>query len=188
MTTRRGEILLLSLVLAACTGDPSGGDPRGGAAALPGPVPSGVTFLEPGDAPPAPEFSLTLMDGTSVTGSELWTDRPVLLFFFASWCGVCAEQQSTVTSIAERYGDAIAVVGIAGEDEADAVAEYLDEHQVPYPVGIDDDLDVWRLYAAEEPPVVVVVAKGGRVLRGWPGGTTRDVIDDAIAELVRMPS
>ena len=188
MTTRRGAILLLSLVLAACTGDPSGGDQRGGAAALPGPVPSGVTFLQAGDAPPAPEFSLTLMDGTQVTGSELWADRPVLLFFFASWCGVCAEQQSMVTSIAERYGDAIAVIGVGGEDEADAVAEYLDEHQVLYPVGIDEDLDVWRLYAAEEPPVLVVISKGGRVVRGWPGGTTRGVIDEALAEVVQLPS
>jgi hypothetical protein len=43
---------------------------------------------------------------------------------------------------------------------------------------------VWLNYAAREPPVVVLIARGGKVLRGWPGGVARDVLARRLAELV----
>ncbi|MDQ4005467.1 MAG: TlpA family protein disulfide reductase [Actinomycetota bacterium] len=173
-------IALTAILLAGC-----GNDRRGGAESLPGPVPTGVSFPE-GDpaSPPAPEFSLSLMDGTRVTGSELWRDRPVVLFFFASWCGACAEQQGDLTAIAERYHDTVVLLGVAGEDEFEAVKDYLDEHAVPYPAAIDGDLEVWRAYGVREPPHVVVIAKGGRVIRGWPGGVTRVLLEETLSALV----
>ncbi|MGH2685188.1 MAG: TlpA family protein disulfide reductase [Actinomycetota bacterium] len=180
---RRTGGVVLTVLMAALGG--CGADPRGGADSLPGPVPTGVSFPE-GDpaSPPAPEFSLTLLDGTRVTGSELWRGRPVVLFFFASWCGVCAEQQADLTALTERYDDAVVFLGVAGEDEREAVTAYLDEHAVPHAAAIDPDLGVWRAYGVREPPHVVVIAKGGRVIRGWPGGTTRAVIQETLSELV----
>lgn len=187
-------VLALSIVgLAACDGDDGGGrqaegSSRGGAASLPGPVPEEVSFAEPDPSSPrAPDFSLTLIDGTAVTGPQLWRERPVVLFFFASWCGVCAEQQTDITGIAERFRDTTVFLGIAGEDDPASIARYLDEHRIPYPVAIDPDLGVWRSYAVREPPHVVVISKGGRVVRGWPGGAERDLIADTLAEMMRPP-
>ena len=178
---RATAAVLAASVLASC----GGGAPRGGAGSLPGPVPSGVTFA-PGDPalPPAPEFSLRLVDATPVTGADLWDTRPVVLWFFASWCTTCGEQQADLTALAERYGDSVAFLGIAGEDEPEALAAYLDEHEVPYAVALDDDLAVWRSYAVREPPQVVVIAKGGRVVRGWPGGASRALIVETLESLV----
>ena len=177
---RRAATVLIALILGAC-----GGDTRGGADSLPGPVPTGVSFPE-GDpaSPAAPEFSLTLLDGTRVTGAELWGERPVVLYFFASWCGPCAEQQPDLTALAEEHGDTVVFLGVAGQDEPEAVGEYLDEHAVPYPAAIDPDLGVWRAYGVREPPHVVVIARGGRVIRGWPGGTTRALIEKTLSGLV----
>jgi thiol-disulfide isomerase/thioredoxin len=124
------------------------------------------------------------MDETKVTGAELWAERPLVLFFFASWCGVCPAQQADITALTESYGDSVTFLGVAGEDEPEAVAEYLDEHEVPHAVGIDDDLDLWLNYAVREPPQVVVIAKGGHVVSGWPGGTTREVIEETLSDLV----
>ncbi len=184
-------LLSIGVLLVGCgggSGDGEGGKgpPRGGAASLPGPVPAGVSFSQ-GDpsSPRAPDFSLTLMDGTPVTGAELWRDRPVVLFFFASWCGVCDEQQGDLTALAERYRDKAVFLGIAGEDEQGSVAVYLDEYRVPFPVAIDPDLGVWRDYAVREPPHVVVISQGGRVIRGWPGGTTRDLIDETLGGMIQ---
>ena len=173
-------IVMLSVALAGC-----GGEPRGGEGSLPGPVPSGVSY-EAADpsSPPAPGFSLELVDGTPITGAELWERRAVVLAFFASWCTTCAEQQADLTALAERYGDSVAFLGIAGEDEPEALAAYLDEHEVAYAVALDDDLAVWRSYAVREPPQVVVIAKGGRVVRGWPGGASRALIVETLDSLV----
>ena len=172
--------IAVALTLVACEGST-----RGGADALPGPVPRDASFSDGvPSAPEAPAFSLTLMDGTEVTGESLWKERPVVLFFFASWCGTCPDQQADITSLSASYGDTVTFLGVAGEDEEEAVADYLEEHQVAHAAGIDDDLDIWLSYAVREPPQVVVIARGGRVAKGWPGGTSRDTIDEALSELV----
>jgi peroxiredoxin len=172
--------VVAALVLTACSGDE-----RGGASSLPGAVPTGISFPQPDpSAPPAPEFSLVLVDGTPVTGSELWRERPLVLSFFASWCSQCVDQQAELDEVAEQTGDAVVILGIAGEDTESDVAAFLDELEVPYAAAIDDDLSTWRSYGVREPPHVVVIAKGGRVIRGWPGVTTAKVISDALIGLI----
>lgn len=178
---RSGTLLLVFVTAFGACDD----ETRGGADALPGSVPPGVTFSAgESSAPPAPDFSLTLMDGTRVSGSELWGQRPVVLFFFAPWCEPCADQNADLMAIGERYGDAVVLLGVAGEDEAAAVTSYLEDNAVSHAAAIDADLDMWRNYAVREPPHVVIIAKGGRVIRGWPGGTTRALIEETLAELV----
>ena len=176
------RVLAGILVVAAVA---CGTTSRGGADSLPGTVPPDANFPEPPSAsPPAPQFSLTLIDGTRVTGSRLWEERPLVLVFFASWCGACARQQADLTEITERYGDAVAFLGVAGEDTPEDLHEYLDEHKVPYAAGIDGDLGIWRAYGVREPPHVVVISKGGRVNRGWQGEGMADLITETLAGLI----
>lgn len=172
---------LLAALLTGC----GGGEVRGGALSLPGPVPEGATFPEADSSlPPAPEVSLNLLDGTPFTGSEIWEERPVVLFFFASWCTACAGLQPGLVELAQRYQDRVVFVGIAGEDKEEALATYLEEHEVPYPVAIDERLTVWRSYGVREPPHPVVVSRGGRVVKGWPGGVSIETIEEILKDLM----
>jgi len=81
----------LIVALASCGGEtPS---PRGGAVFLPGQLPAGVVVApERTDAVAAPEFALTLLDGSVADPADYWRDRPVVLVFFSSWCTLCARQ------------------------------------------------------------------------------------------------
>lgn len=172
--------VLLAALLTGCGEE----EIRGGASTLPGPVPEGVTFAEADDSlPPAPEVSLSLLDGTPLTGSDIWEERPVVLVFFASWCTACAGLQPGLVELADRYRDRVVFVGVAGEDKEDALDTYLDEHEVPYPVGIDQRLTVWRSYGVREPPHPVVVSRGGRVVKGWPGGISIETIEETLQGL-----
>jgi thiol-disulfide isomerase/thioredoxin len=173
--------VLLAALLTGCGEEKI----RGGGSTLPGPVPEGVTFVDADPSlPPAPEMSLRLLDGKPLTGSEMWEERPVVLFFFASWCTECARLQPGLVQLAERYRDRVLFVGVAGEDKEEALATYLDEHEVPYPVGIDQRLRVWRSYGVREPPHPVVVSRGGRVVKGWPGGISIETIAETLQGLI----
>jgi peroxiredoxin len=177
--------LVVAIVLAGC------GETalvRGGESTLPGPLPAGAEIApERTDAAVAPRFNLTLVDGAVVDMGTLWADRPVLLFFFSSWCGTCADQEAYMAEIVGRYGDAIPVIGIAGQDTPGDVTTFLDEHAVDHPVGFDsDDGRIWDLYGVAEPPLVAVVGPGGRLLRGYPGGADPEILDAILAELVSL--
>jgi cytochrome c biogenesis protein CcmG/thiol:disulfide interchange protein DsbE len=180
---KRAWIVLALALLAGCGGAALSHD--GGRATLPGPLPSGVRFAPATSQAQAPPFSLKLLDGTPVEAAKLWRDRPVVVFFFASWCSRCVTQQERLAPLIKRYRDVVTFVGVGAQDKAPAVKSWLDAHDVTYPVGIDASLDTWKHYAVRQPPAVVLIAPGGRLDRGWPDGVTGDVLAAELKRLVR---
>ena len=164
-------MLVVALALAGCTGSGDDTD-RPPAAVLPGPVPDGVTFVAPpATAPGAPGFTLELLDGTVLEMSEQWDRRPVVLVFLEPWCELCAERQEEINQLVDDYRDTVLFVGVGNDATVERMSEYVREHGVNHPVGIDRSGQVWQKYRVEEPPLIALVSKGGKLLRGWPGGT-----------------
>jgi len=177
--------LALGLVLVACAcGGGDAGDTPGGAADLPGTVPDGVVYADPPTgALPAHAFSAELLDGTGIRAAELWAERPLVLVFTASWCGLCAESHREAAAAVDEYGGAVALLGIVTEDDAGGALEYADELDLGHPIAVGPER-VWLNYAAREPPVVVVISRGGKVVRGWPGGVSRAILGRRLGQLV----
>ncbi|BCB90948.1 TlpA family protein disulfide reductase [Phytohabitans suffuscus] len=176
-------LLAVVLCLAAC----DGAEPvrAGGAATLPGPVPSGLAARPaPPGTPGAPVFTGTLTDGTALAAADLWAGRPVVLLFFSSWCTTCAERQDALSELARAYRDRVVFVGVVTGDEPADLDAYLRAHKAEFPVVVDADGTVSRAYAVREPGAVAVVAKGGALLRGWPGGLDASTLDTRIRELL----
>ena len=116
--------------------------------------------------------------------ADLWADRPVVLVFFSSWCTTCASRQDALSELARSYRDRVLFVGVVSEDKADDLQDYLRTHRVEHPVLLDEEQTVWRSYAVREPPAIAVVAKGGALLRGWPGGLDATALDQQLRGLV----
>ncbi|WHT22167.1 TlpA disulfide reductase family protein [Crossiella sp. CA-258035] len=175
--------LLLAALLTACTATPPPAPARGGASALPGPLPPGVTFRPPPpEAGAAPDFTVPLTDGTKVTASTLWRDRPLVVVFFSSWCAKCGTEQRKLTELANTYRDRVAFLGVAARDTEADLRGYLDQHQVPYPVGHDDQQQtVGRSYAVAEPPLLAVIAPGGTLAKGL---TSANAVETAVRDLL----
>ncbi|WP_326559777.1 TlpA family protein disulfide reductase [Micromonospora sp. NBC_01796] len=186
-------LVVAALALGACSGpasesaagESSAPAAAGGADTLPGPVPAGLALRPaPSGAPAAPAFTGTLTDGSPLTIANFWAERPVVLVFFSSWCTVCAERQTALSDLARSYRDRVVFVGVVSEDEPADLEPYLREHKVEFPVVFDPAQTTWQSYAVREPGAVAVVAKGGALLRGWPGGLDASALDAQLRELV----
>ena len=181
----RRLLLVALLLLAGCAADPKPPPPIGGSAALPGPVPSGLSLRPtPSGAVPAPAVTLPLTDGSTLTVADLWAHRPVVLVFFSSWCTQCAARQDGLSELARTYRDRVLFVGVAAEDKDADLQEFLRAHRVEYPVAIDRNRTVWESYAVREPPAIALVAPGGALLRGFTGGLDAPALDAKLRELV----
>jgi len=175
------------LLIAGCTGtdDDEGNQAvsQGGAGDLPGRLPEDVSFRKsPRNALTAPEFSAALLDGTSVTASDLWDDRPVVLVFTASACSECTAVHREVAEAVDEHAGAVALLAVVREDDLEGAREFAEDQQLGYPIALGSER-VWLSYAAEEPPLVVLVAPGGKVLRGWPGGVDGSDLDAQLDKL-----
>jgi thiol-disulfide isomerase/thioredoxin len=168
------------LGLAGCGGSD---EVAGGAADLPGPVPQGTVFRDPlAGGLAAPPFSTELIDGTPLRAADLWRQRPLVLVFTASWCESCKRVHRTVARVVDRRRDAVALLGIVPEDDREPALDYAAELDLGHPVAAAPER-VWLDYAAREPPVVVLVSRGGKVLRGWPGGVEASELSRRLGEL-----
>lgn len=135
-----------------------------------GGAPSSSAPVAPADsAPTAPvpaalRFSATTVGGRAFDAAQL-AGRPVVLWFWAPWCSVCARQAPKVADLAEEYGDRVAFVGVGSLDKAAALKRFA--ARAPGPIHLDDEDG--RLYRdfriSEQSSFVVLDADGAEVLR-----------------------
>ncbi len=54
----------------------------------------------------------------------LHSDKPVLIDFWAPWCGPCRMLSPVISEIAEEYGDKIKVCKVNVDDEGESAASF----------------------------------------------------------------
>ena len=78
-----------------------------------------TTGIEKGQIPP--DFTITTIDGKQYTLSQFKEEnKPVLLYFWASWCPYCSKDFDVVKNIYPKYADKVTFLAIdldLNEDE-----------------------------------------------------------------------
>ncbi|MBD2700603.1 thioredoxin [Spirosoma sp. BT702] len=70
-------------------------------------------------------------------------DKPVLVDFYADWCGPCKQQTPILKQLTERVGDAIRIVKI-DVDRAQAAANQYQIRSIPTMILFKNGKIVWR--------------------------------------------
>lgn len=77
--------------------------------------------------------------------------RPVLVYFFAPWCKVCAVSSDNLTRLRRlRDDDALEILAVALDwQDLDEVRNYVERHELDLPVVLGDSRIArdWRVYA-----------------------------------------
>jgi cytochrome c biogenesis protein CcmG/thiol:disulfide interchange protein DsbE len=82
---------------------------------------------------PAPDVTVTTLDGKTITLSELRGKR-VVLDFWATWCPPCRMEIPHFVQLAtETPADQLAIVGISSEP-ADKLKPFVEENKINYPI------------------------------------------------------
>jgi len=108
--------------------------------------------------------------------------RPVVLDFWATWCGPCQAEAPIVNAIAERYKDrGLAVVGVNTSDEDGLAARFVRKKGLGFPIVYDENNTIAKQYNVSNLPTLVVVSKSGKIVAVRHGVTS----DSALDEIVR---
>jgi len=121
----------------------------------------GIQLPAPGRV--APDFTLTNLDGESVSLRD-YRGNPVLLNFWATWCGPCRFEMPFIQEVYEdpdwqATGLVILAVNI-GESRAEAEG-FMKNNGLTFPVLLDSSSSVGRTYNIRSIPTTLFIDKDG---------------------------
>jgi cytochrome c biogenesis protein CcmG/thiol:disulfide interchange protein DsbE len=121
----------------------------------------------PGDG--APGFSARLLGDDGDLALADLRGKPVVLNFWASWCGPCREEAPMLNAAAERYGDRVHVVGVNIRDSRIEALEFAREFEYAFPSVVDGDGRIYNDYGLTGQPETFIIDAEGKVFQHIQG-------------------
>ena len=141
------------------------------------------SFIYSGEEKEAPTFYLMTLDGNDFFLSEqLEKGNPIVLSFFATWCGPCIKEMPIIDSLASVYRDVdfyfVNVNGIKGyePETPSGVKKLMKLLDINLPVLMDRYMVTAKKYDAFALPTTVVINSNGKIAYHHIGYTSGDEI------------
>jgi len=135
----------------------------------------------------APDFTLRSMDGPNLRLQEQ-RGQVVMINFWATWCGPCRQEMPHLTRLYDKYRNAgFVMLGVNVDDDARRATDLATKLGLKFPVLLDTDKSVSRLYDLGTMPTSVLVDRNGRVRyvhNGYVAGY-EDLYEKQIRELLK---
>jgi thiol-disulfide isomerase/thioredoxin len=137
---------------------------------------------------PAPAFTLVTLDGKKVSLSD-YKGRPVLVNFWATWCGPCKVEMPWFEEFNKQYAaQGLAILGLADDVDSgkDTIAKVAQRTGVTYPILLTDG-KVQKSYAPggmDYLPMSFYVDRNGVIVEETAGLGSKDEIEAHIKKTI----
>lgn len=135
----------------------------------------------------APEFTVTTTDGRTLKLSELTAqNKPIMLYFMATWCPFCSKEYEEISQVYPQYADKLELISVDLDLTENALV--LERYRVSknrpgtFAIGnqqmlIDYDVvSTTTKYAISKDGVILYKSSGVQPAKNWK------IIFDALAE------
>lgn len=156
-------------------------------------APDSEAAVDEADTPdpiPAPDFTLVDQYGETHSLSD-YKGQIIFLNFWATWCPPCREELPYIEELYREYqeagDDSVAFVGVTfpglgSEKDVEGVKAFLTENDYTFPVLMNESADLAESYYITAFPTTFIIDADGNVLGYIPGGMTKDIMEDVIAQ------
>ena len=135
----------------------------------------------------APDFTLHAMGGPNLRLKEQ-RGRVVMVNFWATWCAPCRQEMPHLNRLYEKYrGAGFVLLGVNVDDDVAKAAELAAKLGVTFPVLLDTEKTVSKLYDVSTMPSTMIIDRDGKVRyvhRGYLAGY-EDNYEKQIRELLK---
>jgi thiol-disulfide isomerase/thioredoxin len=134
----------------------------------------------------APGFTLVNLDGKKVSLSE-YKGRPVLVNFWATWCGPCKVEMPWFEEFRKQYaGQGFEILGLTDDADAgkDVISKVAQKAGVSYPILLTDGKVQTAYGGLDVLPVSFYVDRNGVIVDETAGLGSKDEIEAHIKKTI----
>jgi cytochrome c biogenesis protein CcmG/thiol:disulfide interchange protein DsbE len=142
--------------------------------------PAGAALGKPiqiGDIPP--DFAIVLEDGRHTSLRALY-GQPVVINFWATWCGPCRREMPELMRAADEDPDLV-MLAVNVQEPVSTVEPFAAEFRMNSPIPLDPQGLLQDVYGVRGLPTTFFVAKDGRVAAIYPGALTSEALAERLA-------
>jgi len=114
----------------------------------------------------APDFTVIDMDGSSVSLSD-FKGKPVVVNFWASWCGPCKSEMPDFNEVYHEYGNDIVFMMVnmtdGGQETVSSAKEFLSTQPYDFPVYFDVNIEAAIAYSVTSIPTTYFIDADGNI-------------------------
>jgi cytochrome c biogenesis protein CcmG/thiol:disulfide interchange protein DsbE len=112
----------------------------------------------------AESFSLETVDASKKVSLDDYKGKPVIVNFWATWCGPCKEELPVFQKMWNRYKDKdIAFIGIDVMDDRSNAAKYIKNNDITYTILYDQQGEISSKYKVVALPATFFIDREGKI-------------------------
>ena len=137
--------------------------------------------------PRAPDFTVTDADGNLVNLYD-FLGKPIIVNFWASWCGPCRSEMPDIQKAYEQYGNEIHFLIInltdGSRETVEAARDYVSQEGYTFPIYFDTTLNAASVYGAYSIPMTFFIGAEGQPIARYSGAMPADILQQGIDMLL----
>jgi thiol-disulfide isomerase/thioredoxin len=143
----------------------------------------GALLLAPGALP-----ALDIRDtrGKKVDLAKMSAERPVLVEFWATWCGTCRKMAPMLRELFEARSGKWDYLTVSIDTDANALRKYIEKDKTPWPILFDPRGEAAQAWKVTSVPAFFVVQQG-KITWKRVGLTDRSAFERALGVRVEAP-
>ena len=146
----------------------------------------GEESTEPADTHPteppaniAPDFTMLDMEGNEVTLASFF-GKPIVLNFWASWCGPCKMEMPEIQKFYDKYGQEIHFLLVSVDDSLDAAKSFISDSGYTFPVYFDTTSVGAYTYGASSIPLTFFIDAEGNLTAYYMGAMSESILQQGV--------
>jgi peroxiredoxin len=132
----------------------------------------------------APDFSLRNLKG-NYQSLDSFSGQVVVLNFWATWCVPCRVEMPSFEKLYRRYrSEGLTVLAVTLDKKSEKnIKSFVEEYELSFPVLLDEEEKVERLYPSMTIPFTYVIDRKGRIVarvdgaKNWESSETFEAIE-----------
>ena len=139
--------------------------------------------------PKVPDFTVTDEEGNPVNLYD-FLGKPIILNFWASWCGPCRSEMPDIQKAFETYGEEIHFLMVDLTDDSretvEAAKDYIAQAGYTFPIYFDTTLSAASAYGAYSIPMTYFIGAEGQPIARYAGAMSSDILQQGIDMLLNQ--